>query len=67
MENQKELLEKIVLYLRENQRVLKELAEKLKENDRNPTTQLTKVGDRLLKSIEEIAQIPNPPHPQYLG
>lgn len=63
MENQKELLEQIVLYLRENQRVVKELAEKVNENDRTSAKRLTSAGDRLLKRIEEIAQVPDPPHP----
>lgn len=63
MENQKELLEQIVLYLRENQRVVKELAEKVNENDGFSARRLTSTGDRLLESIEKIAKIPAPPHP----
>lgn len=60
MENQKELLEHIVLYLRENQRVVKELAEKVNKNDGFSARSLTTRGDRLLENIEKIAQIPSP-------
>lgn len=66
MENQKELLEQIILYLRENQRVVKELAEKVNENDGFSARRLTSTSDRLLANIEKVAQIP-PPNPNLPG
>lgn len=63
MENQKELLESIVMLLREQNIALRDLAERTLPNERSGARRLLSRSEIALKRVEEIAKIPEPPYP----